>query len=495
MRIRLIAATLAGACFLAALAVPFSRAQDGADAGGAAAAAAQAATTKTIRVETAPFKVENSLDGVFESPDAVELQLRPEAWQTFKVEKAVEHGAVVRKGDKLITLDLEEIDKAITEQMATVELSEIELKVARMEHEFLESSFPSEMANAELAARIAKESAEEYESLLKPYGEKSRDLNLRQSEDYLESEQEELRQLEKMYKADDLTEETEEIILKRQRRSVEQAMHYLEGARMRYTLDKKHDVRNDHNQKESLRQAMINYERATGTLPLGVARGKLNLERTRRSHDQAVLQLKKLKKDREAMDSLVAPIDGVVYFGKASRGSFASINPLSAGDALQPGQVFITVVNPRQLFVRLSVAEKDLDAIRQGVTGSAVPTAFSQLRIPVRIDAVGNAPITGGLYDCRTTVVVADSNSGLMPGMTCKVTLITYQAAAAISLPNAALFADEDDAEKSFVYVRKADGGAEKRTVKVGRKTEKKTEIVDGLKTGEEVFTEKPSGV
>ena len=48
----------------------------------------------------------------------------------------------------------------------------------------------------------------------------------------LNYEQDELTQLEKMYEADDLTEETEEIVLKRQRNSVEFAEFSLESARL-----------------------------------------------------------------------------------------------------------------------------------------------------------------------------------------------------------------------------------------------------------------------
>ena len=55
------------------------------------------------------------------------------------------------------------------------------------------------------------------------------DLRLQGSKDNLADQEEELAQLEKMYKSDDLTEETEEIVLKRQRRAVILAHYYQEG--------------------------------------------------------------------------------------------------------------------------------------------------------------------------------------------------------------------------------------------------------------------------
>ena len=48
------------------------------------------------------------------------------------------------------------------------------------------------------------------------------------AKDTLEYEEEELRQLEKMYKADEATEETEKIVLKRARDTVKRAKFVLE---------------------------------------------------------------------------------------------------------------------------------------------------------------------------------------------------------------------------------------------------------------------------
>ena len=55
----------------------------------------------------------------------------------------------------------------------------------------------------------------------------SMEFSLRSSQQQLENQKEELKQLEKMYRSKDLTEETEEIILKRQRFAVEQSEHFL----------------------------------------------------------------------------------------------------------------------------------------------------------------------------------------------------------------------------------------------------------------------------
>src|SRR5690606_1057126 len=82
---------------------------------------------------------------------------------------------------------------------------------------------------------------------------KSIDLRLKSSRQQAENVREELRQLEKMYEADDLTEETEEIVLKRQRVAAEMADFMLESAKISHerTLERALP-RNDLEQREAL---------------------------------------------------------------------------------------------------------------------------------------------------------------------------------------------------------------------------------------------------
>ena len=58
-------------------------------------------------------------------------------------------------------------------------------------------------------------------------------MNLKSSEQYLAYAAEELNQLKKMYEADDLTEETEEIILQRAQNQYDRAKFSLEAAKIR----------------------------------------------------------------------------------------------------------------------------------------------------------------------------------------------------------------------------------------------------------------------
>jgi len=74
--------------------------------------------------------------------------------------------------------------------------------------------------------------------------------------------------------------------------------------------------------------------------------------------------------------------------------------------------------------------------------------------------------------------------------MSCKVKLTAYRKRDALTVPLSAVVDDELDDEKHTVEVLDKDGKTKTRSVKLGRKTEKLVEIVEGLSEGEKVLTE-----
>ena len=87
---------------------------------------------------------------------------------------------------------------------------------------------PLDLASAQRSRANAEVDLKHYLDVDRQLQEKSVRNSMQQSQFNLEYAAEELRQLEKMYKADELTEETEEIILTRTRREVESARFGLE---------------------------------------------------------------------------------------------------------------------------------------------------------------------------------------------------------------------------------------------------------------------------
>src|SRR5262249_55120894 len=148
---------------------------------------------------------------------------------------------------------------------------------------------------------------------------------------------------------------------------------------------------------------------------------------------------------------------------------------------------FMTVVQPRPLFVRASVDEKDLQNVPAGATCKVVPAAAPDAKLDGKIEKVGSVPI-GGSFEVRASVDASDT--AIVPGMACTVKVVAYGKEAAVTVPAVAVFEDELAEGKYYVY--KAGPTPEKRPVAVGKRSGGRAEITSGLKTGDEILLTKP---
>jgi len=454
-------------------------------------------TSEFHKVTSEFLKQETTLSGVFEATTMSEVLIRPESWSEFTVLESVEHGAKVKKGDSLITFDTKKIDEALEQAEAANRMSKLALDQAEEEHKYYEKTLPLDVHAATRAKEIADEEFQQFMTKDKPLMQKSAEFSLRFSKINLENAQEELKQLEKMYRAEDLREESEEIVLKRARDSVDQAKFFLEMSAARHEEFTKFTMpRREESAKETTARAALAYEKTKATTPLIESQKKLAMEKAKYDQTKSDEKLSKLKKDRKAMN-LVAPADGVVYYGKSTRGNWSTGSYGTPTDKYQKHQslrgeeVWMTIVKPRPIFVRLSVSEKDLPGLRSGLAGKATVGALPDQKVLVRIESISGTPL-GGSFDCKAAVVSGDDNEQLVPGMTCSVKFTAFQKES-IAVPSAMVFTDERDDEKKYVWVKGSSGKPEKKDVEVGKTVSGKTEITKGLKEGDQIYKEKPS--
>ena len=458
-----------------------------------------AAKPATVKVEKGPFKVEADLKGVLEAERVVELALKPEAWtMPLTVEEAVPHGTRVKKGDVLVRLELERIDQAIKDLVVERGLSDLAAEQAAKELPVLEEFLPLDLAVAERAKKLADEDLRTFVEVERPQSERMANFQVTSMGHWLEYAREELAQLQKMYRSKDLTEETEEMILKRQRHQVEQAEFLLRDAEVRRDLTVGIELpRRDQAVREAAAKQALALRKARSTLPLELSQKRLNLDKLRHEARKNAEKLAKLEHDRDAM-TVRAPADGIVYYGKATRGEWTTASAvaprLQPGGVLNPGEVFVTLVAPRPAVVRATVEEKELHLLHPELKGRAIPTGYPDLKLPARLVRILPVPQPGGTFDARVEVELKDDADLCLPGMTCVVKFVSYRKDAALTVPSSAVFADDADEDARVVYLPAKEKGAkpEKRPVKVGKTAGGKTEVLDGLKEGDEVLASKP---
>lgn len=457
------------------------------------AAPAKPATVKATRQ---PVKVEVSLTGVLEAKNMTEISVRPKVWSEFKVRKAVAHGTEVGKGDVLVEFETEKIDNALADRRSDQRLARLALEQAERDLEALQVTTPMDLKLAERSKRIMDEDFARYQEIDKPLSEKSAKYSLDTARNSLEYEQEELKQLEKMYEADDLTEETEEIVLKRQRDAVRRAEFMVELAEARYEETLKLSIpRQEESLKDAVERTALATEKAKAVLPVSLEQARIALEKQKVVRARSDKDLARLEADRELME-ITSPTDGVVYYGRSVRGQWSGAS--TAADDLRPGgeitsgKVFMTVVEPRPIFVRATIDEKNLHWIKPGLEAVVQPAGYPDLKLDATVSEVDSVPSSSGKFEAKLKLKLVGDADDIMPGMTCTAKLVPYVRREALVVPASAVFADDIDSEKRHVYLAVESGKPKKQAVVVGQKSGDKVEILEGLEDGDEILAQKP---
>jgi membrane fusion protein, multidrug efflux system len=151
----------------------------------------------------------------------------------------------------------------------------------------------------------------------------------------------------------------------------------------------------------------------------------------------------------------------------------------------------VTITTSSPIYVTFSVPERDLVRIRQS-SGKEVLNVQGEIPGDETNPVMGKLSLVDNTVDPATGTVrlkatFFNEDRRLYPGQFVNVVLTLGVANQAIVVPSQAVQVGQD---KSFVYVVKADGTAEMRTVKTGTTIQSMTLIEDGLKPGEQVVTD-----
>ncbi len=409
------------------------------------------------------------------------------------MKQAVAHGAAVKRGDVLLQIDTTKIDQAIRDLKMEREIAEISLRQAREELPVLEQLLPLNLAAAERDKRIAEEDLKRYQEIDRALAQRNVEFSVKSSTNFLEYAREEFKQLEKMYRDKDLREETEEIILKRQRNQVEAAEFRLETLKIDRDRILNVDLpRRDQTTKDLAAKQLLAWQRAQAVLPLDLNQKRLTLRKQELEREKSEERQYQLEADRAAM-TVRAPTDGVVYHGQYAQGTWSTATAsakLRRNGSVSANEVFMTIVSPQARLVRATVEEKDLHALRIDLAGEATPVGFPDLKLPARLTQLSLAPRGAGNFEAKVTIEASGKDQTIMPGMACSVKFVSYRNDNALLAPAAAVFRDGAE-DSSYVYVA-SNGQPRKTAVKTGKTSGGKTEITEGVSAGDEIYTAKP---
>ena len=439
-----------------------------------------------ITIELRPFIVEKSFTATaLPAGECMLLKIEPTTWADFTILQIADHGTKVAKGDVLIRFDSEAIDRKIEDTRRELAAGALSFAQAELDLKILQDTSPSKLEALRRAAEIAKEENTYFTQVRRKANEDSATQSLKRSEQILSNQREELKQLSKMYEADDVTENTEEIILVRQQDAVAAA----EFALRMETLDHKRTLgvtlpREAKTLADNERDTTITFKKAEIDMPRSLELGKIKLDAQKTAQQRLNQTLAELEADHTQFE-FKAPSEGVFYHGAIEKGRWTTgdaIKTLVANGRPAPHTSFATFVpGTAKLELVAFLDEASARALKPDLTGTATLAGREDFEIPIKLLKISPTPNPAGTY--RVDLAATWPKESLpVTGATTQIRLIAYQQASTIVVPSKALTFRETG---WTVEVKLADGKTENRAVKRGRISNDETEILSGLEVGQ----------
>jgi multidrug resistance efflux pump len=444
----------------------------------------------TVKVQKGPLAASVTVKGTVTGETTTELSVRMKAWSgPLIVEQAVEHGALVKKGDVLLTFDAEKLSQSVASAREERALAGLTIRLAELELPLLKQQLPLDLLAAERDKQQAADELQRFLKVEKPRQVEEARFAVKSSEFSALSAKDELTQLEKMYRDKDLTEETEQMILKRYRFSLESAEFYLQGTRLRTERSLNIDLpRREEASHLAAARSELAWQRAREQLPLQVRQKELALEKLRFDDHRAQERLADLEHDLTMM-TVKAPAAGVVYFGRYVRGQWSGPQATAflKGGTLPANDVVLTIIPNGRLFLHAEVDEKEAGDLKVGQVARFSPARSPRKKLGARVHRVAAVP-RGGQFEMMVALTDEDA-AGLVPGLTGLIRIVTAQKENVLTVPSTAVF-DDPDSDSNYVYL--PGQTPQKKVVKIGLVAGDKTEIVEGLAEGDEILAGKP---
>ncbi|PQJ29346.1 hypothetical protein [Rubritalea profundi] len=429
------------------------------------------------------------IQGVATTDKGAELIIAPKIWDDFIIDKVLPQGSKVAKGDQIIWIDTEKVDEYILDQELERKFDAINLQNAQQELAELKLKTERDMMLEKRNFEREQENYKYFREIGLPQSIAAKKLEGEKSKWYLSYTQEELTQLLKMYEADGLTEETEEIIVQRSQNSVKAGEFSNEQKQneVKFSLEKglprqKLDRELKHEEAKSA------WEFAQLKIPRALESKELEVTKLVREDKKKADKLVEVKADRAAME-IKSPADGVLYYGEFKGSSWKrelAQKSLIRGSKVPQNRVFMTVV-PEGNATQIAASVDTFAATRltKGQDGRLKLTASPWKSFKSSVTSVAGAPNLQGKWDVTLSATLVGKQK-LAVGESVKVDFVSYRKENALSIPAKAVTQNSDG---SFsVNLKMADDKEKKTTITVGESNSSRVEVLSGLSEGQVII-------
>jgi HlyD family secretion protein len=215
-----------------------------------------------------------------------------------------------------------------------------------------------------------------------------------------------------------------------------------------------------------------------------------------------ILEITKIRheghRDRHKVDidkyTMRAPMDGLAVVQATYRGG--DWNLVQQGDQVQPGQLFMKIVNPENMQVEGFLNQAESDLVRIGQKADIQIDAFPGMRFDGKIFSIG-ALATGGfrqnnyIRNVPVKVAISGSDPKLIPDLSASMDVLLKREENVKKVPLSAIY---KDGAQDVVFIKRGTH-FEKRSVSLGMTTATHAAVVSGLDGGEEIALSRPAGI
>ena len=438
-----------------------------------------------------------TLKGFIEDPDAIPISIDTQSWADLRVSVPPKHGKEVKKGEIIMELDMDKIRTHLQFLSHDLNILDLNKEILQAEIKLAEELAPLEKAELDRFEKYVKEDYSRYKDIYLPFDKRSAAMSLKSSEQYLAYAAEELNQLKKMYEADDLTEETEEIILQRAQYQYERAKFSHEAAKIRNeeTLQVqlprgKTATDNNFNREKLSLQTLRKIK------PAELNRKKLEGKKMIEERKQFAINKEKIEMDLKQMHPIKSPSHGLLFWGTFDRGKWSGgatlKSKLRKGGTIKAYEDFITICPSKRLRARLNLPEKNLHQVKVGNEAELSLASADDSKMPASIKDISKSPVMPGIFDLSADILLPKGFIPPVPGSACTLECVTYYREDAITLPSSVIHTEENDPESNFIYIVNKNGKNLKKAIEVGRKSGESVEILSGVRLGMKVLKNKP---
>jgi HlyD family secretion protein len=500
------------------------------------------ANERTFTVERGDITVEVSESGAVEPVRVVEIKSRvPGRIETLLVDE----GAIVEQGQLLARIDPREIKQQVEQGSAQVESArasaqrarialEMEAQQARLQLQQAQIRYEQALREAETQPTLTQAALKNAENALKSAQENLRLLRevkhpqervelanaLRDAETRLQEARRNYERLQALLEKGYVSRQqvdaaqTQLVAAESQLRNLQQRQQQLaqqhaielENARLQVESAQSDLERarasavQDELKRKALEAARADLENARLRLR-DIEMRQLELQQARASEKQAVSQFQNLMIQLSETD-VRAPIRGVVTRRYREVGELVMSGTTGFGE----GTPILQVADLSQMRVRLNLNELDVAKVRVGMPVEITVDALPERKFRGVVRKIAPAAQSNpqqqtaslGVVKFAVEVYLNQTDDALRPGMTARCRILTAQKANALRLPLEALGKEGDRDYVLRIIPNQTEPNGKPKTekvfVKVGLRSARYAEILDGVREGDKVLKPPFSG-